>query len=171
MLDSERFDFPRIFGVIRATEGLKRNQTRPLRTEIIELALQKYSGGQLRYVGDKINGVDFLCTDEQSYELKCMDGLFQREVPYTKPITLKNHYGNSSELAQTFDHLIMIDTKHNSIGVCDWNAATRNIKYKDSSVEVRVDHNDIRFLAKNVQPVQLAVDFSQRLNEMIQECI
>ena len=50
MLDSNLFDFPRFFGVVHSTNGLKRNQTRPLRSEIIEYALEKYSGNQLKYI-------------------------------------------------------------------------------------------------------------------------
>ena len=39
MIDSELFDFPSIFGVVKSTDGLKRNQTRPLRAEVQEIAI------------------------------------------------------------------------------------------------------------------------------------
>lgn len=85
MIDFNLFDFPSIFGVIKSTEGLKRNQTRPLRAEIQEIAIAKYSGGQLKYVGDTENGKDFIgILDKLNYESKGMDGLFQK--PY---LTLK----------------------------------------------------------------------------------
>ncbi len=67
MINPELFDFPSIFGVVKSTEGLKRNQTRPLRAEVQEIAIAKYSGGQLKYIGDKENGKDFYGT---------VDGLF-----------------------------------------------------------------------------------------------
>lgn len=59
MIDPELFDFSQIFGVVESTNGLKRSQTRPLRAEVQEIAIAKYSGGQLQYVGDKENGRDF----------------------------------------------------------------------------------------------------------------
>ncbi len=59
MINPKFFDFASIFGVIKSTNGLKRNQTRPLRAEVQEIAIAKYSGGQLKYVGDQENGRDF----------------------------------------------------------------------------------------------------------------
>ena len=91
MINPELFNFAEIFGVIESTNGLKRNQTRPLRAEVQEIAIAKYSGGQLQYVGDTQNGRDFIgILDNLSYESKGMDGIFQKTVPYTKEITLKN---------------------------------------------------------------------------------
>ena len=55
MINPKLFDFPSIFGVVKSTENLKRNQTRPLRAEIQEISIAKYSGGQLKYIGDKEN--------------------------------------------------------------------------------------------------------------------
>jgi hypothetical protein len=79
MINPELFDFPSIFGVIQSTEGLKRNQTRPLRAEVQEIAIAKYSGEQLKYVGDTENGKDFVgILDKLNYESKGMDGLFQK---------------------------------------------------------------------------------------------
>ena len=59
MVDFTKFDYPSIMGVIKSTDGLKRNQTRPLRTEVTEIAIAEYSGGQLEYVGDTEDGRDF----------------------------------------------------------------------------------------------------------------
>ena len=59
MVDFTKFDFPSIMGVIKSTDGLKRNQTRPLRTEVQEIAIAEYSGGQFKYVGDTEDGRDF----------------------------------------------------------------------------------------------------------------
>ena len=52
MIDFNKFDFKSIFGVVKSTDGLKRQQTRPLRAEVQEIAIAEYSGGQLEYVGD-----------------------------------------------------------------------------------------------------------------------
>jgi hypothetical protein len=170
MVDPSLFDFPTIFGRIQSTNGLKRNQTRPLRSEIIERTLAKYSGGQFKYIGDKSNGVDFLDNENLRYELKCMDGLFQKSVPYTKQITLKNFFGTASELDQTFDFLILIDTIKNTIGVCDWECATRDMVLNDATITTKVQHDDVTFFASNVIPNTFE-DMSHTLERFIQESI
>ena len=45
MIDPKLFNFSEIFGVIKSTDGLKRNQTRPLRAEVQEISIAKHSGG------------------------------------------------------------------------------------------------------------------------------
>ena len=58
-IDFSLFDWEEIFGTVKATDGLKRPQTRGLRTEIQEIATAKHSGGQFTYVGVKENGKDY----------------------------------------------------------------------------------------------------------------
>ena len=99
MINFNQFDFPSIFGVVKSTDGLKRQQTRPLRAEVQEIAIAKYSGGQLKYVGDTENGRDFLgIHDGLYYESKGMDGLFLKTKPYTREVTLMNFKGRNKGL-------------------------------------------------------------------------
>jgi hypothetical protein len=172
MIDHTRFDFPSIFGVVKSTDGLKRNQTRPLRAEVQEIAIAKYSGGQLQYVGDKENGRDFYgIIDGLYYESKGMDGLFQKTVPYTKEITLKNFQGKNLGLPKkTFDYMFLWDTKNYSVGVCDWDACMKNVSIKDATVSFRVHYNDINFLVKNVIPLNKG-DFATKLYQLIEESL
>ena len=172
MINPELFDFPSIFGVIKSTEGLKRNQTRPLRAEVQEIGIAKYSGGQLEYVGDQENGRDFYgLIDNLYYESKGMDGLFQKTVPYTKEITLKNFQGKNLGLPEkTFDYMLLWDTKNYIVGICSWDACMKHIVMKDANVAFRVDYSDITFLAKNVIPVEKQ-DFSVKLYELIEELV
>jgi hypothetical protein len=172
MINTELFDFPSIFGVIQSTEGLKRNQTRPLRAEVQEIAIAKYSGGQLKYVGDKENGRDFIgLLDKLFYESKGMDGLFQKTVPYTKEITLKNFQGKNLGLPEkTFDYMFLWDTKNYTAGICSWDACIKNAIIKDANVSFRVHYNDITFIAKDVVPVYKD-DFATKLYSLIEECI
>ena len=172
MINPKLFDFPSIFGVVKSTENLKRNQTRPLRAEVQEIAIAKYSGGQLRYVGDTENGKDFhSLIDNLYYESKGMDGLFQKTVPYTKEITLKNFQGNNLGLPEkTFDYMLLWDTKNYTVGVCSWDACMKHTVVKDATVSFRVDYSDITFLAKNVIPAEKE-DFSVRLYELIEELV
>jgi hypothetical protein len=172
MINPELFDFPSIFGVIKSTEGLKRNQTRPLRAEVQEIAIAKYSGSQLKYIGDKQNGKDFYgLIDNLFYESKGMDGLFQKNVPYTKEITLKNFQGKNLGLPEkTFEYMLLWDTQNYTVGICSWNACMKHTVMKDATVSFRVDYSDITFLAKNVVPVKKQ-DFSVRLYKLIEELV
>ena len=172
MINPDLFNFSEIFGVIESTNGLKRNQTRPLRTEVQEIAIAKYSGGQLQYVGDTENGRDFYgLIDKLYYESKGMDGLFQKRVPYTREITLKNFQGNNLGLPEkTFDYMLLWDTKNYNVGICSWDACMKHTVVKDATVVFRVDNSDITFLAKNVIPTQKE-DFAKKLYELIEESV
>ena len=172
MINPQLFDFPSIFGVVKSTDGLKRNQTRPLRTEVQEIGIAKYSGGQLQYIGDKEDGRDFYgIVDNLYYESKGMDGLFQKTVPYTKEITLKNFQGKNLGLPEkTFDYMLLWDTKNYAVGICSWDACMKHTIVKDASVSFRVDNSDITLLAKNVVPIEKQ-DFSIKLYELIEELV
>jgi hypothetical protein len=172
MINPELFDFASIFGVVKSTDGLKRNQTRPLRAEVQEIAIAKYSAGQLKYIGDKENGKDFYgLIDNLYYESKGMDGLFLKTKPYTREITLKNFQGNNLGLPEkTFDYMLLWDTKNYAVGICSWDACMKHTVVKDATVSFRVDYSDITFLAKNVIPTEKE-DFSVRLYELIEELV
>ena len=172
MINSKLFDFPSIFGVVKSTDGLKRQQTRPLRAEVQEIAIAKYSGGQLQYVGDTENGRDFYgIEDNLYYESKGMDGLFLKKKPMTKEITLKNFKGRNKGLPdKTFDYMLLWDTKTYTAGICSWDACMKNTILKDDSVAFRVDFEDITFLAKNVIPVEKE-DFATQLYNLIESTV
>jgi len=172
MINPKLFDFPSIFGVVKSTSGLKRNQTRPLRAEVQEIAIAKYSGGQLKYVGDKESGKDFYgILDNLYYESKGMDGLFQKTVPYTKEITLKNFQGKNLGLPEkTFDYMLLWDTKNYTVGICSWDSCMKNVQVKDAVVSFRVNHDDIEFLVRDVKPKEKE-DFAIKLHDLIEAVI
>lgn len=172
MINPNLFDFPSIFGVVKSTDGLKRQQTRPLRAEVQEIAIAKYSGGQLKYVGDTENGRDFYgLVDNLYYESKGQDGIFCKTIPWTKEITLKNFKGRNSGLPdKTFDYMLLWDTKTYTVGICTWDSCMKNTILKDDSVSFRVHFDDITFLAQNVFPTEKE-DFSVRLYELIEELV
>ena len=172
MIDFTKFDFKNIFGVVKMTDGLKRNQTRTLRSELQEKAIAKYSDGQLEYVGDTENGRDFYgLNDELYYESKAMDGMFCKRKPTTKEITLKNFQGRNKGLPdKTFDYMLLWDTKTYKAGICSWDACMKNTILKDDSVAFRVDFEDITFLAENVEPTDKG-DFGKKLYQLIKESI
>lgn len=174
MIDFSTFDLESIFFVVESTHNLKRNQTRPLRAEIIELAIEKYSNSQLKYIGDKENGRDFASNTDpvMYYECKSMHGLFQPRANYTKPIILANFHGATvTELTQTFDYMILIDTKIHSIGVCDWDSCTENLSYSDAYVSTRIHHDQIRMIGEEIAPKNAPIDMESRLMNLIREII
>ena len=172
MIDPKLFNFSEIFGVIKSTDGLKRNQTRPLRAEVQEISIAKHSGGQLHYVENTENGKDFIgIIDGLSYESKGIDGMFLKTKPYTKEITLKNFQGKNLGLPEkTFDYMLLWDTKNYTVGICSWDACIKNAKVKDSNVSFRVDYDDITFIAKNVVYTHRD-DFASKLYKLIEESV
>ena len=172
MIDFNKFDFKSIFGVVKSTDGLKRNQTRPLRAEVQEIAIAKYSGGQLEYVGDTEDGRDFYgVVDDLYYESKGMDGMFCKTKPITKEITLKNFQSKNLGLPdKTFDYMLLWDTKTYKVGYCTWDACMKNTTVKDAGITFRVDFDDITFVAENVEPTEKG-DFGEKLYQLISESI
>jgi len=172
MIDPSLFDFPSIFGVVKSTDGLKRQQTRPLRAEVQEIAIAKYSGGQLKYVGDTENGRDFYgLMDNLYYESKGTDGLFRKRIPWTKEIVLKNFQGNSSGVPEkTFDYMLLWDTTAYSVGICSWESCMKTVSTRDATIVIKVHFDDITFLAENVTPVEKE-DFATKLYNLIEQTV
>jgi hypothetical protein len=170
-IDWNKFNWEKIFGVVSSVDGMKRNQTRPLRTEIIEMAIDKYSGGQLEYVGDTADGMDFRGIDNLRYECKSAETLFPKIVPHTREMVLKNHRSKQQELEQTFDYMILVDTGKNRVGICDWSACkTSN---KDAVIMFKALLRDITVVADNVKadPLLAAVNMEERITTLIRENI
>ena len=172
MINPNLFDFSSIFGVVKSTDGLKRQQTRPLRAEVQEIAIAKYSGGQLSYVGDKENGRDFYgILDGFYYESKGKDGIFCKTIPWTKEIVLKNFQGNSlGKPEKTFDYMFLWDTENYTVGICSWDACMKNTVVRDATITFRVHFDDIQFLAKNVVPTEKE-DFATKLYNLIEATV
>jgi len=170
-IDWNMFDWSRIFGVVSSVDGMKRNQTRPLRTEIIEMSIDKYSNGQLSYVGDTADGMDFIGVDGLRYECKSAGSLFPQIVPHTRQMVLKNHRSKQQEIEQTFDYMILVDTGKNRVGICDWNSCkTSN---KDAVVMFKVNLRDITVVAENVtpDPTLAGIDMEKCITSLIRESI
>ena len=171
MINFNEFNFKKIFGISKGTEGMKRNQTKFIRAEIFEEAMAEYSNKQLHYVGDSKNGADFVDNDGIFYESKGMDGLFLKTKPMTREITLKNFKGRNKGLPdKTFDYMLLWDTKTYTGGICSWDACMKNTILKDDSVAFRVNFDDITFFAKDVEPTDKG-DFGKKLYQLIRESI
>ena len=100
-----------------------------------------------------------------------MDGLFLKTKPYTREVTLMNFKGRNKGLPeQTFDYMLLWDTKNYTAGICSWNSCMKNTKLKDDSVSFKVNFDDITFVAKNVVPKEKG-DFGAKLYNLIKESV
>ncbi len=153
MIDLKReVNWSKVFGVINSVNTMKRNQTLPLRTEIVEMAIDRYSGGKLKYVGDTADGMDFEGTDGLRYECKMQNSIFQPRTPHTAKVILKNHRGRDlGHPPKTFDKMIFIDTGKRKVGVVDFEDLT--MFKNDANVTCRVENQEnINVVADNVKP-------------------
>jgi hypothetical protein len=66
--------------------------------------------------------------------------------------------------------MLLWDTKNYSVGICSWDACIKNANLKDANVAFRVNHSDITFLAKNVNPIDKG-DFATKLYNLIEESL
>jgi len=170
-IDWNRFNWEKIFGVVSSVDGLKRNQTRTLRTEIIELAIDKYSDGQLEYVGDTSDGMDFKGIDGLRYECKSADSLFPKIVPHTREMVLKNHRSKQQVLKQTFDYMILVDTGKNRVGICEWSACKTS--GKDAVIMFKALVKDITVVADGItpDPTLASLNMANHITSLIRESI
>jgi len=155
MLDLNKVvNWEKVFRVIDSTQTLKRNQTRPLRTEIIEMAVDKYSNGNLKYVGDSADGMDFEGADGLRYECKLQHKIFQPRTQHTAKVTLKNHRSKKQEITRTFDRMIFIDEGQRKVGVVDYD--NLNVQNLDAVANCWVDdwRTKVNMVAENVSRTQ-----------------
>jgi hypothetical protein len=169
-IDFSLFDWEEIFGAVKATEGMKRPQTRGLRSEIQELATEKYSNGQFKYVGCQEDGKDYIDIFGNFWEDKAQEGMFQKKKTKTKEFILKNFQGNKTDYIKTFDFILLKDTKYMSVGWSTWEAVFKNIKIKDAVVISHVDYSDLHMIEFFVNPKE-KVNISETLTNMIKEII
>lgn len=164
------FNWEEIFGAVESTKNLKRNQTRPLRTEIQERATAKYSGGQFTYVGDTQDGKDYIDLNGFSVEDKAQEGMFCKTKHRTKVFTLKNFRRNKTEFVKTFDYMILKDTRHMSVGWTTWAAVEKNAVITDAVITSFVDYDNLHMIEFFVTP-KPKIDLSIVLENMIEENI
>lgn len=171
MLDFRRFNWEEIFGTVVATDNMKRNQLRGLRTEIQEMSIAKWSDGQLLYVGYREDGKDFDDCNQKSWECKGAQKMFLVKKPYTSKIVLKNFRSQrKTQVEKTFDYMLLIDTTKMIAAYADWDAIYKNIEIKDAVVMTRVDQGDLNFVACGVIPKNKD-NFIQTLEKLIEEVI
>lgn len=169
-IDFSLFNWEEIFGTVKATEGLKRPQTRGLRTEIQEIATAKHSGGQFSYVGMRENGKDYISSNGKSWEDKSIVGMFTGKTK-TKTFILKNFQGNNTgQIQKTFDYILLKDTGSMSVAWATWDAVYKNVVITDATIKSHVDYCDLHFIETNVTPKEKC-NFATTLQTLIEELV
>jgi len=166
-LDFSRINLKEFFGCCDATNTteMKSNTFKTFRTYLQEKSFAKWSDNQVRYVGDHMNGVDFIGPDEVRYEMKGTLGLFQQNGA-TKVITLKNFQGDTKNVTKTFDYMFLVDTEKMSIGYTDWDTVKKRVYFtpKSTTAKVKFQPGDFQILFTNVEPSPKSITASDILD-------
>jgi|TARA_B100001094_G_C17959907_1_gene684884 hypothetical protein len=172
MLDWNRFNWPEIFGTIYATKELKGPQYNFMISDIRERSAEKWSDGQLKYVGNIAKGKDYDGVDGLQYESKCVDGLLLEKKPHTSKIILKNFAGNCTGLPeQTFDYMIAYDTTKNVVLLSSWEVSIKMAEVNDSNVTTRLLVGQSDVLAYDVEPVKKEINMTEEYNNFMNKLI
>lgn len=165
-LDFSEMNFEEFFGCVNATNTtqMKSNTFKTLRTYIQEKSFAKWSGGQLAYVGDHRDGIDFESIVDEDWEMKGMLRMFNKNGT-TKVVTMKNFRGNTKVFEKTFDYIFLVDTENMSIGYTDWETTYKRHYFTSSSPMVRVKYypQDYQIIATNVSPTTKSITASEIL--------
>jgi hypothetical protein len=165
-----KVDWSKIFGAISSMKELKGPQYNFMKADIGEHALEKYCDGQLKYVGNVSVGKDFDGIDNFRYEMKTVEGLIQKTIYTTKKIILKNFYTNNTGMPpQTFDYMIAVDTKQNTVLLSHWNDIDMTVN--DATVSCILDEQKCVTLASNVIPETKSMQFKEEYKKFVASII
>ena len=167
MINIDRINLEEFFGCVNATntKEMKSNTFKTFRTYLQEKSFAKWSDNQVRYVGDHMDGVDFIGEDETHYEMKGSLKLFNKNGS-TKVITLKNFQGNSKKVEKTFEYMFLVDTENMSLAYTDWDMVEKRVYFTPSSPAAKVKFipGDFTMLATNIEPAPKSITASDILD-------
>ena len=169
MIDISRFNLEEFFGCVNATNTtqMKSNAFKTIRTWLQEKSFAKWSDGQLQYVGDYKDGVDFTSEDGVNFEMKGTLGMFNKNGS-TRSIILKNFHSENKVVDKTFDYLLLVDTRNMAIGVTDWDTVEKRIYYtpKSPCAKVKFLPGDYTILAKDIVPCEKTITSEEILENL-----
>lgn len=170
-LDFSRINLEEFFGCVQATntKQMKSNAFKTLRTWLQEKSFAKWSDGQLEYVGDFKDGVDFVSNDKVNYEMKGKLKMFNKNGS-TLSAELKNFRGETKVVEKTFDYMILVDTESMSIGVTDWDTVEKRVYFtpKSSTAKFKLLPGDFTIIASNVKPAEKNITSAQILDNLLE---
>jgi hypothetical protein len=170
-LDLKRFNFSEWFGCIDATntKEMKSNAFKGLRTYIQEKSFEKWCDGQVSYVGDYMDGVDFLSTsNETRYEMKGRLGLISKKGCMAK-IELKNFRKNKilkEDLKQTFDEIFLVDTKNMILAKSDWETVYKRTECNDATATFKLLPGDFEVIFQCTELSEKSISSSDILDSL-----
>jgi len=172
MLEWNRFNWPEIFGTIHAMKALKGKQFNFMKADIQEKSAEKWSDGQLTYVGNIAIGKDYNGVDGLRYESKAEDDLILKTKPHTKDIILKNFAGNSTGIPeQTFDYMLAYDTTKNTVLLAPWHVCLKMVKVNDANVTTKLLVGQCDVLAYDVTPVKKEININEEYDNFLEKFI
>lgn len=176
-INLKNFNLEEFFGCVQATntKELKANVLKGLRTWLQEKSFAKWSNGQLQYVGDYMDGVDFMSTEEVSIEMKGALGLFNKNGSCKRLVLINKRPGKNKkpqlkkeDLQKTFEYMFLVDTKNMSIGYTDWETVYSRTECDGAGATFKLEDGDYRMLAKNVTPASKSITAEKLLETLDQ---
>lgn len=137
-------------------DQLNENQNRFNKGKVLELCVQQYSDGSLKYVGDKQNGCDFLINNEEfenvRLEMKFIEyGLItpkRQNIPkFSKQIKLMSSNGTNkhTQLPDSYADYLMVVTK-NSGAIIDKKKLNKCIRMNGDGIIAEIPISDMFFI-------------------------
>ena len=175
MINIERINLEEFFGCVEATNTtqMKSNAFKTLRTWLQEKSFAKWSDGQLKYVGDFKDGVDFVSTDEVNYEMKGSLGLFNKNGSCKRVVLINKRPGKKKinilkkeDIQKTFEYMLLVDTKKMSIAYTDWDTVYSRTECDGAGATFKLENGDYKMLAINVKPANKNITSAQILDNL-----
>lgn len=171
MINIDRINLEEFFGCVQATNTtqMKSNAFKTLRTWLQEKSFAKWSDGQLEYVGDFKDGVDFISTDKINYEMKGKLKMFNKNGS-TGVVDLKNFRSETKVVEKTFDYMFLVDTDSMTLGITDWETVKKRVYFTDKSpvAKFKLLPGDFTILASNVKPAEKNISSVEILENLLE---
>jgi hypothetical protein len=175
MIDIERINLEEFFGCVEATNTtqMKSNAFKTFRTYLQEKSFAKWSDGQLKYVGDFKDGVDFISDDRVNYEMKGSLGLFNKNGSCRRVVLINKRPGKKKvkelvkeDIQKTFEYMLLVDTKSMSIAYTDWDTVYSRTECDGAGATFKLQKGDYKMLEMNVKPAKKKITSEHILDSL-----
>lgn len=179
MINIERINLEEFFGCVEATNTtqMKSNAFKTLRTWLQERSFAKWSDGQVKYVGDFKDGVDFISTDEIPYEMKGSLDLFNKNGSCKRVVLINKRPGKKNvkslekkDIQKTFEYMLLVDTKKMSLAYTDWETVYARTECDGAGATFKLQRGDYKMLATNVKPAKKNIT-SEHILDSLEEIL
>lgn len=177
MINIDRINLEEFFGCVQATNTtqMKSNAFKTLRTWLQEKSFAKWSDGQLEYVGDFKDGVDFVSADKINYEMKGSLGLFNKDGSCKRVVLINKRPGKKKhkdlkkeDIQKTFEYMLLVDTKAMTIGYTDWDTVYSRTECDGAGATFKLQKGDYKILASNVKPAEKNISSVEILENLLE---